>query len=1316
MANGADGSIVIDTTLDNTGFERGSQRLEQAVKGVTDSLNGIGKQVQNAIGGFAPVVNQAGQTLRQSFAQASTGVQDMAESMDQAMTSGGFAKGMNEAQRACTSLANQLTRLGDAESMGVKTETQMKRFQLNVDRARASVQQLQMNMARLGSQQVATQEYEQLASSIQKAEVALFKLYDRRDIMQEMNVDQSSAQWQRLDIQIRNAEQTLARYERQMEGLHASGGATMLGSQSMQFQQMSAQLQQMMGNLQHYEQVAAGFNVIASPAAQSQRALEGVDRELQQKPKDAVAAAAGMSKFGSALRTARSTAMQAIGALAKMPFKALSKGFSGVVNAVKRFSSHSHNASMTSQGLVRALTNLRRMLISRLKEQFITSLMDGMRDAMQALAAYSSSFNASMSSITNSMKGMSANLAVSLGSLVNAIAPALSSIIGWLSQAISYLNAFFALLSGKSSVTVAKKQTDSYADSLKSAGGAASDLKKQVYGFDQLNKAQSDSGGGGGGSGAGDMYEDVPISSLLPDSIAGYFESIKAAFLGQRWEELGGIIADGMNYVVSAVDNWIVSTFHPAAVMWAGNIAQTLNGLVGGFDWMGLSIMVADGANAILDTLNTFLTTFDFTALGVGLGTSITGLFAHIDWDLAGRTVASGINMVINTLLGAVTSINWSGMGTSLATGLMSAVNGINWTGAGQTINTAITGLFQTVNAFMSGMNWGEVGAQVGRIVSEMDIVTWLSEAGTLLSSLIEGIYQTISGFITAINWQQLGSDLWNGIIGFLASFDWSGVVSSAFEYLGAVIGGSAALVLGFVTSVWESIKAGFESIKETYFAPYFNEYGQMTIEGFFQGILDMLTNIGQWVIDHIFTPFINGFKAAFGIASPSTVMKEQGGYIIDGLLQGITAAWESIVTWVTGVVEEFAGFFSGLWDTISGAASTAWEGIKTTITGVWDGISTAASTTWNTISTTVTGVWDGLSTAATQTWNSISTTITTLWTDLSTSASTTWEGIKTSVSTWFTDTWTSLSGTAESIKTGLSNAWDSVSTTASTTWESISTTVGGWFSGLWTNITGTAGDIQADLSTAWESVKTTASTAWEGLKTTVTDLWTGLKTTLQGTSWTDVGDGITSGVKQGITDGWSTFKTWVSNKFSNLVSSVKNTLGIHSPSTVFASIGEYLMEGLNVGVLDGEGKVLKTVSNIAGAITNGMSIDSEINAGGNYAARLDLLTDKLSNVASVFVTIADALTAIGGFHMPAVAAGTVIPYRARVAAESPSTGKSDPLATFTNNFDETMSDQRDILQRIAERLDRLELKIDGDSLTQAITRRQRSHERSYGY
>jgi hypothetical protein len=49
MANGADGSIIIDTGLDNTGFERGSQRMQQAIRGVTQAINQSGRAAANGI-------------------------------------------------------------------------------------------------------------------------------------------------------------------------------------------------------------------------------------------------------------------------------------------------------------------------------------------------------------------------------------------------------------------------------------------------------------------------------------------------------------------------------------------------------------------------------------------------------------------------------------------------------------------------------------------------------------------------------------------------------------------------------------------------------------------------------------------------------------------------------------------------------------------------------------------------------------------------------------------------------------------------------------------------------------------------------------------------------------------------------------------------------------------------------------------------------------------------------------------------------------------------------------------------------------------
>jgi len=49
MANGADGSIIIDTGLDNTGFERGSQRMQQAIRGVTQAINQSGRAAANGM-------------------------------------------------------------------------------------------------------------------------------------------------------------------------------------------------------------------------------------------------------------------------------------------------------------------------------------------------------------------------------------------------------------------------------------------------------------------------------------------------------------------------------------------------------------------------------------------------------------------------------------------------------------------------------------------------------------------------------------------------------------------------------------------------------------------------------------------------------------------------------------------------------------------------------------------------------------------------------------------------------------------------------------------------------------------------------------------------------------------------------------------------------------------------------------------------------------------------------------------------------------------------------------------------------------------
>ena len=48
--------------------------------------------------------------------------------------------------------------------------------------------------------------------------------------------------------------------------------------------------------------------------------------------------------------------------------------------------------------------------------------------------------------------------------------------------------------------------------------------------------------------------------------------------------------------------------------------------------------------------------------------------------------------------------------------------------------------------------------------------------------------------------------------------------------------------------------------------------------------------------------PFVNGFKDAFGIHSPSKVMEEMGTYLMEGLLGGLN-----------GLVEDVKGVFDSI-------------------------------------------------------------------------------------------------------------------------------------------------------------------------------------------------------------------------------------------------------------------------------------------------------------------------------------------------------------------------------------------------------------------
>ena len=106
---------------------------------------------------------------------------------------------------------------------------------------------------------------------------------------------------------------------------------------------------------------------------------------------------------------------------------------------------------------------------------------------------------------------------------------------------------------------------------------------------------------------------------------------------------------------------------------------------------------------------------------------------------------------------------------------------------------------------------------------------------------------------------------------------------------------------------------------------------------------------------------------------------------------------------------------------------------------------------------------------------------------------------------------------------------------------------------------------------------------AIEGLVVTVGLIILGIPATLAA-KVIQIGASIVDGIIEGITGKVSNLRETVDNFFQNIIDWVKDLFGIHSPSTVFAEIGSFLIEGLLQGISKMWGSLTEFFST---AITN---------------------------------------------------------------------------------------------------------------------------------
>ena len=361
------------------------------------------------------------------------------------------------------------------------------------------------------------------------------------------------------------------------------------------------------------------------------------------------------------------------------------------------------------------------------------------------------------------------------------------------------------------------------------------------------------------------------------------------------------------------------------------------------------------------------------------------------------------------------------------------------------------------------------------------------------------------------------------------------------------------------------------------------------------------------------------------------------------GISEGASTLWDGVVTTWNAYVESLktmwnavVTFFSDLWVSIQEAASVAWTAITTAVMAIVQPFIDGFMNIWNNISDGLTQIWEGIKMIFQGAWEFIKSIflgailiiidlVTGNFNQLGADLSLIWEGIKNSISMIWEGIKTYFSGVVdvivgygiavfENFSTTLGTIWKTIKTAAGVAWEWIKSTVSNLITGLVQGAQNLWNNFKSFLSSLWDTIKSVASSAWEGLKSTVLGLIDGL---VQGAknAWESMKQGVRDLVSNvtSIFDGIRNIDLWSAGKaildgflggLKSAWSAVTDFVGgiaswirdhkgpIEYDRKLLIPAGNAIMQGLNRGLQDRFKDVKKSVSGMAGEISNAFSND----------------------------------------------------------------------------------------------------------------------------
>ena len=730
-------------------------------------------------------------------------------------------------------------------------------------------------------------------------------------------------------------------------------------------------------------------------------------------------------KFGNGLKSAGQHAasfasrLLGIGSASKKASNGMGRAHMGVGQLIKSFTIFSLIFPLVSRGIMALAQNIGATLMTN-------------------------------TAFANSLNQIRSNLATAFTPIFQAIMPALNALMSALATVTGYIAAFMSALFGKSmsatkqatsGIYAAKDAMGAYGSSADKAAKASEKARRSLMGFDEINKlddADNSAGSGGGGGGGSDMPVYTP-TDVDDGPIKKWVKQLKDLWAKGDYAGIGKLIGQQVNKAVASFTKWISwDNLGKSITEFCDGFCELFNSLIDTINWENIGQMFGAGINTIVNTLYLLFTGINWERIGKALAQGLNGLVYSVDWDKLGHTMGAFLQAHIDALYGFVTTADWPAIGKALADGVMGLVYSVDMPKFTAALGKGLSGAISSVHTFVKNIDWHKLGDTIAKSINAFfNNINW-ADFGMTLSDAAQGILDTLLTAIRGVDWGQIGTD----IATFIKNIDWWGVAGSLLQAIIAAVHGIGSGILSLAADL-----------------------GKWLWDGFCNGVRDFFSDPIGFLRSVIVDPIINGIKELFGIHSPSTVFAEIGGYLIEGLKNGIAKTIKGLVTAIPKLFSGLVKAIGNVWTDIKKKAGKAWDGITKSLGDTWSNLKDSAGNFFGKIGDKISSVWNGSDKDTKSAWGSIkgvvADSIDTVRNDVSVNS----EKAGKSIEKNFNSARDSLIGANRGMSNDTKNAWGP----------------------LVTFMSDKCGSIKNDISRTFKDSKNTVDSSSKGMKSSVT-------------------------------------------------------------------------------------------------------------------------------------------------------------------------------------------------------------------------------------